>query len=316
MLAFIARRFFYLAIVLFVLSVVVFSIIYLIPGDPAVALLGDNATPEMLEKLRREMGLNRPVIGQYLTWMSQVLRGDLGESYAMKEPVLEVILERLPPTLSIAVIAEIIAIGIAVPLGVFAASRPGTASDRAARGFTLFGMTVPSFLLGLFLMLLFAVRLKWFPVSGYKPLNAGLWAHLRHLVLPAGALGLIQSALLARITRSAMLEVLNESYVRTARAKGAKEAKVIYWHALRNALMPIITVVGTSFGALVAGAVVVESIFNIPGLGHLLVSSVQRRDYALIQGTVLFVAFMTVIINLLVDLLYAVVDPRVRLNRL
>jgi peptide/nickel transport system permease protein len=222
----------------------------------------------------------------------------------------------LPPTLSIAVIAEIIAIGIAVPLGVFAASRPGTASDRAARGFTLFGMTVPSFLLGLFLMLLFAVRLKWFPVSGYKPLNAGLWAHLRHLVLPAGALGLIQSALLARITRSAMLEVLNESYVRTARAKGAREAKVIYWHALRNALMPIITVVGTSFGALVAGAVVVESIFNIPGLGHLLVSSVQRRDYALIQGTVLFVAFMTVIINLLVDLLYAVVDPRVRLNRL
>jgi len=315
MIPFIGKRLFYLLIVLFVLSIVVFSIIYLIPGDPAVALLGDTATPEMLDALRQEMGLNQSVIGQYGTWIFQVLQGNLGESYALKQPVMEVIIDRLPPTLSIAVLAEGIAILIAIPLGVYAASRPGTASDRAARSFSLFGLTVPSFLLGLFMMLLFAVQLKWFPVSGYKPLSAGVWEYLKHLIMPAIALGLIQSALLARITRSAMLEVLNESYIRTARAKGVHENKIIYWHALRNALMPIITVIGSSFGALVAGAVVVESIFNIPGLGQLLVNSVQRRDYTVIQGTVLFIAFMTVIINLLVDLFYAVVDPRVRLNR-
>lgn len=315
MLAFVGKRCFYLLIVLFILSVVVFSIIYLIPGDPALALLGDTATPEMLEALRSDMGLHRSVFEQYGLWIVQLLQGDLGQSYALKQPVWDAIVERLSPTLSIAVLAQGIAIVIAIPLGLFAASRPGTAADRTVRGFTLLGMTVPSFLLGLFMMLLFAVQLKWLPVSGYKPISAGFGLYLKHLIMPSVALGIIHSALLSRITRSAMLEVLGESYIRTARAKGVRESRIVYWHGLRNALMPIVTVIGQSFGALIAGAAVVESIFNIPGLGQLLVNSVQRRDYAVIQGVVLFVATLTVLLNLLVDLLYAVIDPRVRLNR-
>lgn len=309
------KRLGYLAVVLFMLSLVVFTIIYLIPGDPALVLLGDGATPEAVEQLRSDMGLNEPIYTQYGVWLSNLLRGDLGTSYFLKQPVADSIFERLAPTLSIAVLAEIIAILIAVPLGILAARRRGSAADQSVRVFTLFGMTVPSFLLGLFMMLLFAVQLKWLPVSGYKPLSAGLWLHLKYLIMPALALGFIHAALLAKITRATMIEVLSESFIRTARSKGLKERRVIYWHALRNAFIPILTIVGQSFGSLIAGAAVVESIFNIPGLGQLLVNSVQRRDYTVIQGVVLFVAFLTVMINLLVDLLYAYIDPRIRYNR-
>lgn len=309
------KRLGYLAIVLFMLSLVVFTIIYLIPGDPALVLLGDGATPEAVEQLRSDMGLNEPIYTQYGIWLSNLLRGDLGTSYFLKQPVSDSIFERLAPTLSIAVLAEIIAILIAVPLGILAARRRASVADQSVRLFTLFGMTVPSFLLGLFMMLLFAVQLKWLPVSGYKPLSAGLWMHLKYLIMPALALGFIHAALLAKITRATMIEVLSESFIRTARSKGLKERRVIYWHALRNAFIPILTIVGQSFGSLIAGAAVVESIFNIPGLGQLLVNSVQRRDYTVIQGVVLFVAFLTVMINLLVDLLYAYIDPRIRYNR-
>ncbi|MDF2671044.1 MAG: peptide transporter [Paenibacillus sp.] len=315
MAAYIFKRLLYLIPVLLILSVVVFFIIYLIPGDPAEVMLGDGATPEDVEKLRQQMGLNAPMLQQYTTWMGEVLRGNLGTSFFMKQSVAVSILDRMGPTLSLAVLAEIIAIVIAIPLGIFAATRRGSAADKTVMTFSLFGITVPGFLLSLFLMLLFGVQLKWFPVAGYKPISDGLWLHLKHLILPAVALGVIHSAFLARITRSSMLEILNAGFIKTARAKGVKEWAVIYRHALRSALIPILTIVGQSFGSLVAGATVTETIFNIPGLGQLLVNSVQRRDYAVIQGVVLVVAFMTVIINLIVDLLYAIIDPRVRLNR-
>lgn len=309
------KRILHLFPVLFILSIVVFFIIYLIPGDPASVMLGDGASPEIVEQLREQMGLNTPLYLQYVHWMSDVLHGNLGNSYFMKKSVTETIIERLGPTLSLAILAEIIAVIIAIPVGIFAAVRHGSAADKSVTAFSLFGITVPGFLLSLFLMLIFSVELKWLPVAGYKPLSAGLWEHLRHLILPAVALGVVHSAFLARITRSSMLEILNAGFIKTARSKGVKERSVIYKHALRNAFIPILTIIGQSFGSLIAGATVTETIFNIPGLGQLLVNSVQRRDYAVIQGAVLFVAFLTVMINLLVDLLYAVIDPRIRLNR-
>jgi peptide/nickel transport system permease protein len=309
------KRILHLFPVLFILSIVVFFIIYLIPGDPASVMLGDGASPEIVEQLREQMGLNTPLYLQYVHWMSDVLHGNLGNSYFMKKSVTETIIERLGPTLSLAILAEIIAVIIAIPVGIFAAVRHGSATDKTVTAFSLFGITVPGFLLSLFLMLIFSVELKWLPVAGYKPLSAGLWEHLRHLILPAVALGVVHSAFLARITRSSMLEILNAGFIKTARSKGVKERSVIYKHALRNAFIPILTIIGQSFGSLIAGATVTETIFNIPGLGQLLVNSVQRRDYAVIQGAVLFVAFLTVMINLLVDLLYAVIDPRIRLNR-
>jgi peptide/nickel transport system permease protein len=309
------KRLLHLVPVLFILSIIVFFIIYLIPGDPASVMLGDGASPEIVEKLRQQMGLNEPLYKQYLNWITEVFHGNLGSSYFMKKSVTETILERLGPTLSLAILAEIIAVVIAIPLGIFAAVRHGSAADKSVTAFSLFGVTVPGFLLSLFLMLIFAVQLKWLPVAGYKPLSAGLWTHLQYLILPSVALGVVHSAFLARITRSSMLEVLNAGFIKTARSKGVKERTVIYKHALRNAFIPILTIIGQSFGSLIAGATVTETIFNIPGLGQLLVNSVQRRDYAVIQGAVLFVAFLTVMINLLVDLLYAVIDPRIRLNR-
>ncbi|WP_240417276.1 ABC transporter permease [Paenibacillus periandrae] len=309
------KRILHLFPVLFILSIVVFFIIYLIPGDPASVMLGDGASPEIVEQLREQMGLNTPLYLQYVHWMSDVLHGNLGNSYFMKKSVTETIIERLGPTLSLAILAEIIAVIIAIPVGIFAAVRHGSAADKSVTAFSLFGITVPGFLLSLFLMLIFSVELKWLPVAGYKPLSAGLGEHLRHLILPAVALGVVHSAFLARITRSSMLEILNAGFIKTARSKGVKERSVIYKHALRNAFIPILTIIGQSFGSLIAGATVTETIFNIPGLGQLLVNSVQRRDYAVIQGAVLFVAFLTVMINLLVDLLYAVIDPRIRLNR-
>ncbi|RXZ83253.1 ABC transporter permease [Paenibacillaceae bacterium] len=309
------KRLVYLLLVLLVLSVVVFAIVYVIPGDPATVLLGDGATPEAVAQLQHDLGLTKPIYEQYGVWISKVVRGDLGTSYFLKAPVAGTILERIGPTLSIAVLAELIAVAIAVPLGIFAARRRASAADRTVRVFTMFGMTVPSFLLGLFMMLLFAVQLKWLPVAGYKSLDSGLLTHLRYIIMPAVALGVIHSAFLTKITRASMLEVLNEGYIKTARAKGVKERRVIYRHTLRNSFIPILTVIGQSFGTLIAGAAVVESIFNIPGLGQLLVNSVQRRDYMIIQGAVLLVAVMTVVINLIVDLLYVAVDPRIRLNK-
>jgi peptide/nickel transport system permease protein len=312
---FVVKRMLALIPVLFILSIIVFLLIYLIPGDPALVMLGDSADPAMVEQLQEEMGLNLPLFQQYLHWIGGVLQGDFGQSYFLNESVISAILEHLKPTLSLAVLAQVIALLIAIPFGIWGATRRGEYPDKALTVFSIFGITIPGFLLSMFLVLFFSVYLKWLPVSGYAELNQGLWEHLKYLILPAISIGVVLASVIARITRSSMLEVLNEGYIKTARSKGVIERKIIYKHVLRNALIPILTVIGGTFGTLVAGAAVVETIFNIPGLGQMLVNSVTRRDYPVIQGIVLFIAFIYVMVNLIVDLLYAVVDPRVRFNK-
>lgn len=309
------KRMFSLIPVLFVVSVVIFMIIHLTPGDPASVILGEGATEQEIAALREQLGLNLPVYEQYMHWITGVFQGDLGDSYFMEEPVTRAIIEHLKPTISLALLAEIVALLIAIPIGIAAAKRRGSITDQSLMGLSLFGMSVPSFLLGLFLILSFGVGLRWLPVAGYEPLSAGLWNHLQYLIMPAIALGTMQAALITRMTRSSMLEVLNTNFIKAARSKGVKERNVVYKHALRNAFLPILTVIGQTFGTLVAGAVVTETIFNIPGIGQLIINSVERRDFAVIQGVVLFVTVAYVFINLLIDLLYGVIDPRVRLER-
>jgi len=312
---YIVKRILALIPVLLVVSIAIFLIIHITPGDPASVMLGVDATEEQLEELREHMGLNLPLYQQYFVWIGGVLQGDFGTSYFMNEPVLTSIIDHLYPTLSLSLLAIIFTILIAIPLGIAAANRRGTFADQSIMGVALFGMSVPSFLLGLLLSLFVGVHLGWLPVAGYQPLSAGLWDHLRYLILPAISLGAIQAALVARMTRTSMLEVLSSNYIKTAQAKGVKKGIVIYKHALRNAFLPILTVLGQSFGILIAGSVVTETIFNIPGIGQLIINSVERRDYAVIQGVVLFVTLAYVMINLIIDLLYGIVDPRVRLDR-
>lgn len=313
--AYLVKRVLALLPVLFVVSIVVFSVVHLTPGDPAAVILGEDATAEQLAELRTQLGFDLPIYKQYLHWIGGVIQGDWGFSYFMKEPVIHAIFEHLGPTLSLAILAQILAVCIGIPVGIVAATRRGTTADQSLMGFSLLGISVPSFLLGLFLILLFGVKLQWLPVAGYKPLSEGLWNHYQYLIMPALALGTIQAALIARMTRSAMLEVLNANYIKTARSKGVQERNVIYKHALRNAFIPILTVIGQTFGTLVSGAAVTETIFGIPGLGQMILHSVARRDYSVIQGVVLFVTIAYVMINLIIDVLYGVIDPRVRLNR-
>jgi len=313
--AYLAKRLLSLIPVLFVVSVAIFLIIHITPGDPAASILGMEASEEDIARLNAELGLDRPIAEQYVRWVAGLLRGDLGDSLFMRMPVSRAIAEHIGPTLSLAVLAELFALVLAIPFGVLAAWKRGSLADYTLMGASLVGMAVPSFLLGLLLMLAFGVKLGWLPVAGYKPLSAGLAEHVKYLILPALSLGSIQAALIARMTRASVLEILNLPFIRTARSKGLGEASVVGKHALRNALLPILTVIGQTFGTLVTGAVVVESIFNIPGLGQLILNSIERRDYAVIQGVVLVVTLMYVAINLIVDLLYGAVDPRVRLDR-
>jgi peptide/nickel transport system permease protein len=312
---YILKRLLSLIPVLFVVSVVVFLIIHMTPGDPASVMLGPEASPREVAELRAELGLDLPLYQQFITWLGGIVQGDFGFSYFMKESVLQAFVSHLGPTLSLAVLAQVFAIVLAIPLGVIAAKRRGSVVDQSFMGLSLVGISVPSFLLGLFLILLFAVELKWLPVAGYKPLSDGLYLHLRYLILPAIALGAMQAALIARMTRSSMLDILNANYIKTARSKGVKEKIIVFKHALRNAFIPILTVIGQTFGTLVAGAAVVETVFNIPGIGQLIVNSVERRDFEVIQGTIMLVALSYVSINLVIDLLYGVIDPRVRLSR-
>lgn len=313
--SYILKRIFSLIPVLIVVSVVVFMIIHITPGDPAAVMLGPEASQKDVEQLRQDLGLNAPVVEQYFHWVGGVFQGNLGDSFFMKKPVTTAILEHLGPTLSLAVLAEITAMIIALPLGIMAARKRGTVTDQSFMGLSLLGISIPHFLLGLFLIIVFAVNLRWLPVAGYQPLSAGFWEHLKYLIMPAIALGTGQAALISRMTRSSMVETLNLNFIKTARAKGLHERMVIYKHTLRNAFIPILTVLGQSFGALVAGAAVTEMVFNIPGIGQLIINSVERRDYTVIQGTVLMVTLVYVFINLFVDLLYGVIDPRVRLKK-
>lgn len=301
--------------VLLVVSVVIFLLSHLTPGDPTVFILGNEATESQKEALREQLGLNLPLFTQYIHWIGGILRGDLGHSFFMQESVTKSIWEHIKPTLTLAILAQAIALLIAIPLGIAAARRRGAFADQFIMGFSLVGLAIPSFLLGLCFILLFGVKLQWLPIAGYQPLSDGLWNHLKYLVMPSVALGIIVMALIARMTRSSMLEVLNANYIKTARSKGVSERDVVYKHGLRNAFLPVLTVIGQSLGFLIAGAVVVETIFNIPGIGQLIINSVRRRDFPVIQGVVLFVTVFYVFINLLIDLLYSVIDPRVRLER-
>ncbi|MCL1696589.1 ABC transporter permease [Lysinibacillus sp. BPa_S21] len=315
MLNFILKRILSLIPVLFVVSVVVFLLVHITPGDPASVMLGPEASPQEVAKLQEELGLNRPILEQYVTWVGDIFKGDLGTSLFMKQPVLTAFLEHLGPTFSLAIMAQLFAIVLAIPLGVLSAKFRGSLLDQTFMGVSLVGISVPSFLLGLFLILLFGVELRWLPVAGYKPVAAGLDVHIRYLILPAIALGSMQAALIARMTRSSMLDVLSANFIKTARAKGVKEFIITIKHSLRNAFIPILTIIGQTFGTLVAGAAVVETVFNIPGIGQLIINSVERRDFEVIQGVVLLIAVSYVTINLVIDLLYGIVDPRLRVGK-
>ncbi|WP_256758455.1 ABC transporter permease [Cohnella sp. WQ 127256] len=315
MLAYITKRLLSLIPVLFVVTIAIFLIIHITPGAPAAVILGIEASEAEIEALNEELGLNRPIYEQYFNWVGNLLKGDLGQSISMHQPVGQAIAEHIGPTLSLAILAQIIALILAIPFGIIAAYKRGTAVDYSLMGVSLLGMAIPSFLLGLLLMLVVGVKLQWLPVAGYESLSNGLWAHLQYLILPGISLGTIQAALITRMTRSSMLEVLNLNYIKTARSRGLSETRVLLKHAFRNAFLPILTVIGQTFGVLVTGAVVVESIFNIPGLGQLILNSIARRDFAVIQGVVLIVTVIYVGLNLIIDLLYGFVDPRVRLDR-
>lgn len=315
MLAYITKRLLSLIPVLAVVTIAIFLIIHITPGNPAAAILGMEASEEEIQQLNQDLGLDRPILEQYTSWVANLFKGDLGDSIFMKQPVSEAIGEHITPTLSLAILAQVIAILLAIPFGIIAAYKRGSIADYTLMGISLLGMALPSFLLGLFLMLFVGVKLQWLPVAGYEPLSSGLWEHMKYLILPGISLGTIQAALITRMTRSSMLEVLNLNFIKTARSKGLHEMKVLFKHAFRSAFLPILTVIGQTFGTLVTGAVVVEAIFNIPGLGQLILNSIARRDFAVIQGVVLVVTLMYVTINLIIDLLYGAVDPRVRLDR-
>ena len=315
MLSYITKRILSLLPTLLIVSLVVFLVIYLIPGGPATAILGLEATAEELAALNAELGFDRPFFEQYFDWLGGVFRGDWGQSYFLNMSVLEAIGEYFWPTFSLAIFAELISLIMSIPMGIIAAYKRGTIVDTATVSISLLGIALPGFLLSMFLMLLFGVTLKWLPVAGYAQLSKGLWEHLRYLVLPALSLGLVQAAYITRMTRSSMLDTLYMNYIRTARAKGLKEASVVLVYGLKNAAPTILTVIGQSFGSLVTGTIVTESIFNIPGLGLLTMSAINRRDVFVIQGVVLFVTLIYVLVNLVVDLLYGCVDPRIQLGR-
>lgn len=298
--------------VLFVVSVVVFLLIHLMPGDPARVLLGPDAPENAVEALREELGLNQPLLVQYVSWLGDVMRGDLGQSLFIRKPVSRVLAEALAPTINLAILAQLVAIIIAIPSGIIAARNRGRFLDQSVMVGAMLGISLPSFLLGLFLMLIFGVSLQWLPTAGYSPVESGLVQHLRFLILPAMALGAMQAALIARMTRTSMLDVFSQGYMKTAKAKGLSNVSQTLKHALKNASLPILTVIGQSFGVLIAGAAVVETVFNIPGIGQLIVNSIERRDFVTIQGVVLLIAVSYVLINLVVDLLYSVLDPRIR----
>jgi peptide/nickel transport system permease protein len=312
MVSFIIRRLVSMIPVMLMVATGVFLLLKLTPGDPVGVILGPDATEERRQALRDDLGLNDPLIVQYVRWLGDAVRGDLGDSLFLNQPVLISLWERAEPTLVLTMLATLVALSIGLPTGILAAQNRGKWLDMGSMGVAILGISMPTFWLGLNLILVFAVTLRWLPVAGYAPLSEGLWESLRYMILPAITLGVAQAALLARMTRSMMLDVLSAEYVRVARAKGLRERRVVYFHALRNALIPLINVAGLIFAALLGGAVVTEQIFNIPGIGRLLIQAVGRRDVPLVQGTVLVIAAIYVLVNLMVDIFSAVLDPRLR----
>ena len=307
-----ARRVAAFVATLVFLSALVFVVVRVLPGDPAALILGVESNPETVARLRQALGLDRPLAVQYVDWLARAARGDLGTSIQYDVPVGRLILSRLPVTLPLALMAAAIMVAVALPLGVYAATRHRRAGDYAAMLVSQLGIAVPAFWSGLLLILLFSVRLGWFRSGGFDGWSAGVVAGVKALLLPAIALGAFQAAVLVRATRSAVLDVLREDYVRTARAKGVAEGRVVARHALRNAMIPIVTVMGIQLGQLIAGAIVLESVFALPGLGRLALVAIGARDLPVVQGVTLFVAASIVFINFAVDLAYAALDPRIR----
>jgi peptide/nickel transport system permease protein len=308
---YIARRLWSLLPVLFVVATVVFFLVHLTPGDPAAVILGADATPEALAELRARLGLDKPLLLQFARWCGRMLRGDLGESIFLRRPVTQAIAERLEPTFLLAGLATLFAVLIGIPTGVLAAVYHNSWLDRLFMTVAIFGVAMPNFWLGLNLIFLFALTLPLLPVSGYVPLVDNPWQTLRFLLLPAFSLGFPQSALIARMTRGSMLDVLSQDYIKTARAKGLREMLVIYKHGLKNTMITVLTVVGIVLAITLSGSVVIETVFGLPGIGRLIINSVLRRDYPVIQGAVLFIAAGYVLVNLLIDVLYVYLDPRI-----
>jgi peptide/nickel transport system permease protein len=312
MLAYIGRRLLATIPVMAVVAVVVFLLLRLTTGDPAAIIAGDNATSQDVADIRAKLGLDEPIVEQFAIWIGNILRGDLGESFFFKKQVSELIVERVEPTLALATSTLVLAVALAVPLGVLAAWRRGTWIDRGVMGLSVLGFSVPAFVIGYVLIYLVAIQLNWLPVQGYQRLADGFGGFIERLILPSLTLAVIYVALIARITRASVLDVLNADHVRTARAKGLGDTAVLVRHVLRNAAVPIVTIIGLGVALLIGGVVVTESVFAIPGLGRLTVDAVLARDYPTVQGVILLFSVVYVLINLVVDLSYTFLDPRIR----
>jgi len=312
MLSYVTRRIIATIPVVLIVAFFVFSLLYLAPGDPAAIIAGDQATPADVDRIRESLGLDRPFLVRFFDWLWRIVQGDLGTSIFTNLPVSHMIQQRIEPTLSLMVLTLFLSLSCAIPMGVIAAWKHGTWVDRAVMMTAVFGFSTPVFVIGYLLAYFFALKLDWLPVQGFTSISHGLFPFLRNLILPAVALGLVYMALIARITRATMLDVLSQDYVRTAKAKGVGQRGILFLHALKNAAVPIVTIVGIGFAALIGGAVVTESVFAIPGLGRLTVDAILRRDYPVIQGVVLLFSCVYVLVNLGVDLLYTLFDPRIR----
>jgi peptide/nickel transport system permease protein len=310
--AYVARRLLSTLLVMALVGVFIFLLLHLAPGDPASIIAGDNASPAQIAKIRHQLGLDAPLVVQFARWVWQLLHGDFGISIFSEAPVMELIRQRLPATLALTSTTISFAAILAVGAGVLAAWRAGGLLDRVLMGFAALGFSVPVFVVGYVLIYVCAIRLRWLPVQGYEPLSDGLWPWASHMILPSIALGLAYIALIARITRASMLEVLSEDYMRTARAKGASTGSMLFHHALKNAGVPIVTVIGIGVALLISGVVITETVFNIPGLGRLTVDAITNRDYPIIQGVIVVFSGAYVLVNLGVDLVYTLIDPRIR----
>ncbi|GAB4188864.1 MAG: ABC transporter permease [Thalassobaculales bacterium] len=312
MTAYIVRRLISTIPVMGVVAIVVFLLLHLSPGDPAAIIAGDNATPASIAAIRAQLGLDDPLVVQFGRWVWGVLQGNLGISIFSNLPVMELIGQRIGPTISLAITTITLAVVLAITAGVLAAWKAGSLLDRLVMGFAVLGFSVPVFVVGYLMIFFFSIQLRWLPVQGYTPITEGLLPWLRHLVLPTVALGLAYVALIARITRASMLEVLAEDYMRTAKAKGVATAPMLLRHALKNAAVPIVTVIGIGIALLISGVVITETVFNIPGVGRLTVDAISKRDYPIIQGVIIVFSGLYVLVNLLIDITYTFLDPRIR----
>jgi peptide/nickel transport system permease protein len=312
LLAYVVRRILATIPVMGVVAIFVFSLLYLSPGDPAAIIAGDQATSEVVEQIRQQLGLNEPFLQQFGRWLWKILHGDLGRSIFVNQPVSQMILQRVEPTLALAISSMLISVAIAVPLGVLAAWKAGTWIDRSVMAFAVLGFSFPTFVIGYLLIFALALWANILPVQGYVSISKGFLAFLPNIIMPSLTLGIVLIALIARMTRASMLEVLSQDYIRTAHAKGLGNSKVLVGHALKNASVPIVTTIGLAFALLISGVVVTETVFAIPGIGRLTVDAILRRDYPVIQGLVLVFAGSYVLVNLLVDISYTFLDPRIR----